>query len=243
MSITRLIYSSTRQDSSEGALDDILRVSRRNNLRHGITGVLVVSGSFFMQLLEGDRAKVGRCLMQIMQDQRHCDLQIISTNTVLNRLFPQWSMHRVETSGIKQAILDRYLIQGEFRPSEMQQSAIEDLCRRLSGEADPPSELFLTGDPSVETLGILRKIHWAARQVIGDNLGTRLTKPGTLERLRSSMLRQAEEARELQDKLAKAKADDFMQEEAAKLVSYFEETDRELAHLLGPDQDKRASAG
>jgi hypothetical protein len=219
-----------------------MRVSRRNNLRDEITGVLVVSKGSFMQLLEGSRPKVGRCLMRIMQDERHRDIQIISTNTVPNRLFPEWSMHRVEVSAIRRAILDRYLIQGEFRPGDMKQGAIEDLCRILSGEIALPSEILLNGNPAAETLGMLRKIHWAARQVIGESLGSRTLKPGTLERLRTSVLRQADEAKALQRELEVSRADDFLQEEAAKLISYFDEIDRDLAQRLGLCQDRKAQA-
>jgi hypothetical protein len=242
VSITRLIYSSRREDNSQETLDGIMRVSRRNNLRDEITGVLVVSEGSFMQLLEGERLKVGRCLMRIMQDERHRDIQIISTNTVPNRLFPEWSMHRVEVSAIRRAILDRYLIRGEFRPGDMKQGAIEDLCRILSGEGALPSELFIQGDPASETLGMLRKIHWAARQVIGESLGSRTLKPGTLEQLHTSILRQAEEVRALQRELEASRADDFLQEEVAKLISYFDETDRDLAQRLGLTQARRTGS-
>jgi hypothetical protein len=242
VSLTRLIYSSTREDRSQETLDGIMRASRRNNLRDEVTGVLVVSEGSFMQLLEGERLKVGRCLMRIMQDDRHRDIQIISTNTVPNRLFPEWSMHRVDASAIRRAILDRYLIRREFRPGDMKQGAIEDLCRVLSGEAALPSEILLNGDPAAETLGMLRKIHWAARQVIGESLGSRTLKPGTLEQLHASIMRQSEEVRRLQRKLEEARADDVLQEEAAKLISYFDETDRDLAQRLGHTQDRTAQA-
>ena len=151
-------------------------------------------------------------------------------------------LFRSEASAIRRAILDRYLIRGEFRPGDMKQDAIEDLCRILSGEEALPSELFIKGDPAAETLGMLRKIHWAARQVIGDSLGSRPLKPGTLEQLHASIMRQSEEVRRLQRKLEEARADDVLQDEAAKLISYLDETDRDLAQRLGHTQDRTAQA-
>ncbi|EYD77742.1 putative activator of photopigment and puc with BLUF domain protein [Rubellimicrobium mesophilum DSM 19309] len=134
MGPTRLIYSSRRIDRAPETLNAILQTSRRNNLRDDITGVLIVSEQNFVQLLEGDRARVGWCLSRIMQDPSHDDIQIVSTNTVPYRLFPEWSMHLVETAGLRPKTLERYLIDGAFQPSLMSQVTIEDLCRMLSAE-------------------------------------------------------------------------------------------------------------
>lgn len=134
MGPTRLIYSSRRVDQAPKALDAILQTSRRNNLRDDITGVLIVSERHFVQLLEGDRARVAWCMSRIMQDPSHDDIQIVSTNTVPCRLFPEWSMHLVETATVPRSTLDGYLIDGAFQPPLMSQLAIEDLCRALSAE-------------------------------------------------------------------------------------------------------------
>lgn len=143
---TRLIYSSTRRDRAPEPVDAILQTSRRNNLRDDITGVLIVSEQHFVQLLEGDRARVGWCFLRIVQDPRHEDVQIVSTNTVPYRLFPEWSMHLVETAALRRKTLDRYLIDGAFQPARMSQVAIEDLCRVLSAETQQAGKSCL-GQP------------------------------------------------------------------------------------------------
>ena len=70
--------------------------------------------------------------MRIMQDARHHDIQVICSGDAEHRQFVEWSMHRIETSRIKQQILSRYTINGKFNPLRMSQIAIEDLCRTLS---------------------------------------------------------------------------------------------------------------
>jgi hypothetical protein len=142
----RLIYLSRRRDRAPETVDAILQASRRNNLRDDITGALIVSEQHFMQLLEGDRARVGWCLARIMQDPCHEDIQIVSTNTVPYRLFPEWNMHLVETAALRCETLDRYLIDGAFQPALMPQVAIEDLCRVLSAETQQAGKLCL-GQP------------------------------------------------------------------------------------------------
>lgn len=135
MGPTRLIYSSQRKDQAPETLDAILQISRRNNLRDDITGALIAGEGHFVQLLEGDRARVGWCMSRIMQDARHHDIQIVSTNTVPCRLFPEWNMYLVETAALRRKTLERYLIDRSFQPTLMPQVAIEDLCRELSMQA------------------------------------------------------------------------------------------------------------
>lgn len=132
MQLTRLIYASKHNGTSPEALDKILQISRRNNVRDNITGALIISDQTFMQLLEGERDAVGRCFMRVMKDNRHRDIQVICSGDVEGRLFVEWSMHQIETSRVKQEILSRYTINGAFEPSQMSQFAIEDLCRTLS---------------------------------------------------------------------------------------------------------------
>ena len=132
MQLTRLIYVSNHTGMAVETLDHILQTARANNVRCGITGALVIGEQHFLQLIEGDRAAVGQCFMRIMQDDRHHGIQIISSGDVEHRLFHEWSMHRIETSRIKQEIISRYTINGTFDPLQMSQFAIEDLCRTLA---------------------------------------------------------------------------------------------------------------
>jgi len=130
--LTRLIYVSKHDGIATETLDRVLQASRSNNVRDGITGALVIGEQNFLQLLEGGRAAVADCFMRIMQDTRHHDIQIICAGDAETRLFFDWSMHRIETSRMKQEILSRYEVDGTFDPLCMTQFAVEDMCRTLS---------------------------------------------------------------------------------------------------------------
>ena len=132
MQLTQLIYASRHDGTAVETLDRVLQTSRANNVRDGITGALVIGDQHFLQLLEGDRAAVGACFMRITRDDRHHGIQVICSSDMDHRLFTEWSMHRIETSRIKQEILSRYTVNGTLNPVRMSQFAIQDLCRTLS---------------------------------------------------------------------------------------------------------------
>ena len=132
MQLTRLVYTSKHRLLNPSVIDKILQKSRANNVRDYVTGALIVGESHFMQLIEGGRLEIGKCLMRIMQDKSHYDIQIISCGDVAQRLFQEWSMHLIKASRIKEEIMSGYKIDGAFNPTMMSEFAIEDLCRTLS---------------------------------------------------------------------------------------------------------------
>lgn len=89
----QVVYLShaTRPVSAE-ELDGILRVSRRNNGRVGITGALLYAGGRFLQILEGSVNAVDAVLARIERDERHRDVRYLTRGVVTGRAFPTWSM-------------------------------------------------------------------------------------------------------------------------------------------------------
>ena len=89
----QLVYISTmRQPISPAECEAILAASRRNNPRRGITGLLVVGGNRFLQLLEGAEAAVEACLDTIRHDPRHFALVVLDKRFVAERQCPDWAM-------------------------------------------------------------------------------------------------------------------------------------------------------
>ncbi|MEM5473749.1 BLUF domain-containing protein [Hoeflea sp. AS60] len=77
------------------AVDDIqkiLAVSRRNNLRDGITGMLLWADGVFIQILEGEADTVRSAFRRIESDDRHRNIMVVLEQTAEKRLFNQWSM-------------------------------------------------------------------------------------------------------------------------------------------------------
>lgn len=89
----RLIYiSSTRTPFTPSELDEILRISRRNNAAVGVTGLLVAGGRRFLQVLEGPDAAIDIVFARIKQDKRHHAVVILSRTEIAEASFGQWSM-------------------------------------------------------------------------------------------------------------------------------------------------------
>lgn len=89
----QLLYVSTaREIPSTGLIDDILRVSRRNNARDGLSGLLIVGGRRFLQVLEGAQAFVDAAYRRIERDERHFALIELGSRTIVKRSFPHWEM-------------------------------------------------------------------------------------------------------------------------------------------------------
>ena len=89
----RLLYISTaREPLDEQTLDAILRVSRRNNIAVGVTGLLVVGGRRFLQVLEGPADAVTQIFDRIARDSRHFAVVRLSTKAIETRLFGDWAM-------------------------------------------------------------------------------------------------------------------------------------------------------
>jgi len=89
----RLLYSSVGQTGLDyPALTSILRAASPNNVKLGITGILVFGSGMFLQALEGERAAVNRLYTRILRDPRHTDCQILDCGDIEIRRFPAWSM-------------------------------------------------------------------------------------------------------------------------------------------------------
>ncbi|GAA4008577.1 BLUF domain-containing protein [Sphingomonas humi] len=89
----RIVYISTcRTDPDRDMVQDILRTSRRNNRQDDLTGLLVVGGRRFLQVLEGPTAGIDAAYERIKADPRHFALVELSRRPVAARAFAGWNM-------------------------------------------------------------------------------------------------------------------------------------------------------
>ncbi len=76
----------------DAELAEILAVSRRNNTRDGVSGMLLYDAGNFVQFLEGPPDAVEAAWRRIQRDQRHKGVIVASDKPAKTRLFPDWSM-------------------------------------------------------------------------------------------------------------------------------------------------------
>ena len=84
---------------SQDDLDEILRTSRKNNARLGITGMLLYGNKTFVQILEGEEKAVNELIEKIKRDSRHADFQVLKKKTIDRREYADWSMDFKQVSG------------------------------------------------------------------------------------------------------------------------------------------------
>lgn len=88
-----LIYmSSATQLMSNDELIGLLKISRENNEKKHLTGMLLYGEGAFVQVLEGDDEVVTSTYEIIKADDRHKNLIHIISGKIEKRIFPNWSM-------------------------------------------------------------------------------------------------------------------------------------------------------
>lgn len=94
----RLIYKSIAKDATldNEALAAIEQTAINHNGRNKITGLLVLSGNQFLQVLEGESSKVNELYSRIVTDPRHEKVELISFEPIAERYFDAWAMRLVD---------------------------------------------------------------------------------------------------------------------------------------------------
>jgi len=109
--LVRLMYASRAAASVDAdALAAILKKSKENNPRVGVTGVLCFcfNAGIFLQVLEGGRAAVSALYNRITQDSRHRDVMLLSYEEIGERNFSGWSMGQVNMGRLNASLLLKY---------------------------------------------------------------------------------------------------------------------------------------
>ena len=126
-----LIYVSIANEPfGDADLVALLNISRRNNERSGITGMLLYKDRRFLQILEGHEQAVRQTYARILRDPRHRDAVTLLEGKRSEREFEEWSMafKHLDDEAVRATpgfspFLETKLVPGEFaaNPSRAQQ--------------------------------------------------------------------------------------------------------------------------
>jgi len=114
MNHCRLIYSSISSEEivSNDAVNALVKRSAEKNLRDKITGLLLLSGDRFLQVLEGDSKAVNQLYAKIHKDSRHREVELISFEPIDVPYFEAWGMRLVDLYDLpthpRQFLMDKY---------------------------------------------------------------------------------------------------------------------------------------
>ena len=77
---------------TEAGLVDILNVSRNNNQKNSLTGMLLYGEGTFIQVLEGEEQVLDKTYEVVKADDRHKNIIKVAEGNIEKRNFPDWSM-------------------------------------------------------------------------------------------------------------------------------------------------------
>ncbi|GIW74502.1 MAG: hypothetical protein KatS3mg103_1024 [Phycisphaerales bacterium] len=99
-----VFVSHSRSEVDEATLRDIQHKAATHNAASGVTGVLLASRGYFLQVLEGPYHAITSTLGRIAMDPRHENLTVLYTGTTRTRRTGYWSMGVLDTRPLPWAV-------------------------------------------------------------------------------------------------------------------------------------------
>lgn len=141
--LIRIVYisratfaTSTAANGVEPTVARILSVSRSNNRKNGLVGMLYYGDGCFFQCLEGETSKVQALYKTLLKDSRHTDLKILASEQIKRLSFPDWSMKYVPIDQHMQKLLVEHGFD-HFDPYRFDHHLVERVMQLLQGVPDP----------------------------------------------------------------------------------------------------------
>ncbi|MBT8071211.1 MAG: BLUF domain-containing protein [Gammaproteobacteria bacterium] len=104
----RLIYKSRSKTPADwGLVNSIIGSSQEGNAELDVSGVLLATKSYFLQVLEGSFEKVNELYYTIVKDPRHDRVQLISFTCAEERIFRSWTMHGIGVFNFNRELAER----------------------------------------------------------------------------------------------------------------------------------------
>lgn len=104
-------------------IKQILNTARTNNEKNGITGALLYTPKYFIQILEGEREALRETLTIISKDPRHTNIKIAHQGPIDERNFSKWTMAYIDESLLPKDFWDRYSTNNTFSPEDIKADA------------------------------------------------------------------------------------------------------------------------
>ena len=133
--VFRLMYRSHScipETDRRTELGKLFSEARSNNKKLELSGALLLSAEWFVQVLEGDEETVRGLYTRIEKDPRHERVSLLESGDVDGRLFSRWAMARVSEEGEPDIPLlagTRGVVTGARRVTTPEQDEILDRMR------------------------------------------------------------------------------------------------------------------
>lgn len=123
-----LIYVSTA--ISPRRLEDhakLLAQARSRNRHSNVTGMLLYKNGHFMQVLEGDEKDVMEIFAIIKKDIRHHSIDVLRSEYVQQRDFPDWTMGFADVDALDAATVPGFtrFLERDFKSAYFSEDSVE----------------------------------------------------------------------------------------------------------------------
>lgn len=98
MTYQTIYFSAASTPMQVEELEDILEQAQSNNSSNGITGALVYIDGSFLQILEGEKARVQTLMQKIAKDFRHETVTVLQEGEIAAAAFSEWKMAYVSAT-------------------------------------------------------------------------------------------------------------------------------------------------
>jgi hypothetical protein len=151
MDVYRLIYCSKSTmrctgDELGSELKAILRSAIRNNRSTSLTGGLVFSRDYFVQILEGAQLAVARTFSRIVADPRHAEIMLIEAKPVAERSFSAWSMGYAGSASLFDQLAENDAFGGVLDPAKIN---AEELTMSVHALVHSEAHMISTRPPAL----------------------------------------------------------------------------------------------
>jgi hypothetical protein len=129
--LSAVYVSSAHSNLTDQDLTKLLEVSRENNKKRGITGMLLYRGGDFMQVIEGPAASIERLLTALSRDTRHTGMIVLKKMVITERQFSGWQMAFRDLNGADVTKIEGYspFMEWSFKADEFKNKP--NLCYKL----------------------------------------------------------------------------------------------------------------
>jgi len=133
-----LIYKSKATgEFSPSDLKTLLIRARMRNRDVRVTGILVYSGGWFLQALEGEQAAVEAIFSRIEKDPRHGNIIVVDRTPMVGkrRMFGDWSMAFADAAGVATVLKGFVDLKSGLALSDVEQTQALQLLKACSHDA------------------------------------------------------------------------------------------------------------
>ena len=125
----QLVYvSSASPLFTESDLLNLLKESRKKNLKHDLTGMLLYHEGNIMQVIEGKENEVFELFGKIQSDKRHTGLIKLLYEPIERRNFKDWSMSYLNITDVYGPGFSQFMREGLFSQKSLEK---EDKVKEL----------------------------------------------------------------------------------------------------------------